>query len=149
VHFPEDPIKVYYPYENQSYGPEYNGQMVPLGGPVRIYRSDGTYFDSTRMVPYSPVKNGYKKFFDEGITYQNNISFSSGDANSLFYMSFQNVTTKGIVPEDKSGRNTLRINGMKKYGKFSVDYSTAYTIEKIDVAGGSYFLDSNQLSCSC
>ncbi|HKB45306.1 MAG TPA: SusC/RagA family TonB-linked outer membrane protein [Chitinophagaceae bacterium] len=141
VHFPEDPIKVYYPYENQSYGPEYNGQLVPLGGPVRIYRADGTFFDSTNMVPYSAVKNGKRKFFDKGVTYQNNVSFSSGDANSLFYMSFQNVDVHGIVPGDKSGRNNLRINGMKQYGKFQVDYSTSYSLEKIDQAGGSYFQD--------
>ncbi len=141
VHFPEDPVKVYYPYENQSYGPEYNGQMVPLGGPVRIYRADGTFFDSTRMVPYSPIKNGVRKFFDKGLTYQNNVSFSAGDDNSLFYMSFQNVDVHGIVPEDRSGRNTLRINGMKKYGRFRVDYSTSYALEKINTAGGSYFQD--------
>ena len=139
VHFPEDPIKVYYPYENQSYGPEYNGQLAPLGGPVRIYREDGTFFDSTRMVPYSPIKDGVKKFFDKGLTYQNNVSFSSGDANSLFYISYQNVDVHGIVPKDKSGRNTLRINGMKQYGKFRVDYTTSYTVEKIDQSGGSYF----------
>jgi TonB-linked SusC/RagA family outer membrane protein len=141
VHFPEDPIKVYFPYENQSYGPEYNGQMVPLGGPVRIYRPDGTFFDSTNMVPYSPVKNGKRNFFDKGLTYQNSASFSSGDANSLFYLSYQNVDIHGIVPKDRSGRNTLRINGMKQYGKFKIDYSTSYTIEKIDQAGGSYFQD--------
>ncbi len=141
IHFPNDPDKVYYPYENQSYGPEFNGQMVPLGGPVRIYRSDGTFFDSTRMVPYSPVKNGKRNFFDKGLTYQNNISFSSGDATSLFYFSFQNVGVHGIVPKDKSGRNTLRINGMKQYGKFQIDYSTAYTIEKNDFVGESYAQD--------
>jgi TonB-linked SusC/RagA family outer membrane protein len=141
VHFPEDPIKVYFPYENQSYGPEYNGQMVPLGGPVRIYRADGTFFDSTRLVPYSPIKNGVRKFFDKGLTYQNAASFSTGDANSLFYLSFQNVDVHGIVPKDRSGRNTLRINGMKQYGKFRIDYTTSYTIEKIDQSGGSYFQD--------
>jgi TonB-linked SusC/RagA family outer membrane protein len=141
VHFPEDPVKVYFPYENQSYGPEYNGQMVPLGGPVRIYRADGTFFDSTRMVPYLPVKNGKRKFFDKGLTYQNNISFSAGDANSLFYASYQNVTINGIVPEDKSSRNTIRLNGMRQYGKFRVDFNTSYAIEKIDQAGGSYFQD--------
>ncbi|HEY1870992.1 MAG TPA: TonB-dependent receptor plug domain-containing protein, partial [Chitinophagaceae bacterium] len=78
VHFPNDPIHVYAPYENQSYGPEFNGQMVPLGGPARFYRADGTYFDSTRMVPYSAVKNGKRDFFNKGITTQNNLSFATG-----------------------------------------------------------------------
>jgi TonB-linked SusC/RagA family outer membrane protein len=141
VHFPNDPIKVYYPYENQSYGPEYNGQLAPIGGPVRIYRSDGTFFDSTRMIPYAAVKDGKRKFFDKGVTLQNNVSFSAGDATSLFYLSYQNVHTKGIVPGDKSDRNTIRMNGSKQYGKFQVEYSTSYTLEKIDVTGGSYFQD--------
>ena len=141
VHFPEDPVKAYFPYENQSYGPEYNGQMAPLGGPVRIYRADGTYYDSTLMVPYAAIKNGKRDFFDKGMTYQNNVSFSTGDATSLFYMSLQNVTVNGVVPGDKSGRNSVRINGMKEYGKFRLEYSTSYALEKIDQAGGSYFQD--------
>lgn len=141
VVFPNDPFKIYFPYENQSYGPEYNGQMVPLGGPVRIYRADGTYYDSTRMVPYSPVKNGKRNFFDKGLTLQNNVSFASGDATSNFYFSLQNVKVKGVVPSDESGRNTVRINGSKEYGKFRIDYNTSYTIEQINQAGGSYFQD--------
>ena len=141
VHFPEDPIKVYYPYENQSYGPEYNGVLAPIGGPVRIYRPDGTFFDSTKMIPYAAVKDGKRKFFDKGITLQNNVSFSSGDATSLFYVSYQNVHTTGIVPEDKSDRNTIRVNGSKQYGKFTIEYNSSYTLEKIDVTGGSYFQD--------
>jgi len=141
VHFPEDPIKVYYPYENQSYGPEYNGVLAPIGGPVRIYRPDGTFFDSTKMIPYAAIKDGKRKFFDKGMTLQNNVSFSSGDATSLFYVSYQNVHTKGIVPGDKSDRNTIRVNGSKQYGKFNIEYNSSYTLEKIDVAGGSYFQD--------
>ena len=141
VRFPDDPFKEYFPYENQSFGPEFNGQMVPLGGPVRIYRPDGTFFDSTRMVPYSPVKNSKRNFFDKGLTFQNNISFSSGDANSMLYFSFQNVDVHGIVPKDRSGRNTLRINGMKQYGKFRIDYTTSYTIEKSNQVGASYTQD--------
>ena len=141
VHFPNDPVHVYFPYENQSFGPEYNGQLAPLGGPVRIYRADGSFFDSTRMVPYSPVKNGVRKFFDKGITLQNNVSFSTGDATSLLYFSLQNVHTKGIVPGDKSDRNQFRLNGMKEYGKFRIEYTTSYSLENINTAGGSYFQD--------
>ncbi|HET9055654.1 MAG TPA: SusC/RagA family TonB-linked outer membrane protein [Chitinophagaceae bacterium] len=137
--FPEDPFKIYFPYENQSYGPEYNGQLVPLGGPVTIFRPDGTSFDSTRYVPYSAVKNGKRKFFDKGLTLQNNVSFSSGDANSSFYFSFQNVRVEGVVPGDKSNRNTLRLNGSREYGRFKIDFNTSYSLEKIDQAGGSYF----------
>ena len=142
VHFPNDPVKEYYPYENQSFGPEFNGQMVPLGGPARFYNADGTFFDSTRMVPYSPVKNGKLNFFDKGITLQNNVSFSTGDATSLLYLSFQNVSVKGTVPKDQSQRNTFRVNGMKEYGRFRADYNVSYAMERVDQVGNSSNYDN-------
>lgn len=142
VHFPNDPVKEYYPYENQSFGPEFNGQMVPLGGPARFYNADGTFFDSTRLVPYSSLKNGKLNFFDKGITLQNNVSFSTGDATSLLYLSYQNVSVKGTVPNDKSQRNTFRVNGMKEYGRFQASYNVSYAIEKIDQVGNSSNYDN-------
>jgi len=42
----------YIPYENQSYGPRYDGSLVPLGSPVRITGPDGTTSDTAMMVPY-------------------------------------------------------------------------------------------------
>jgi len=62
VYFPGDPFRPYVPYENQQYGPEYNGQVVNLGQPVRIYRPDGTYFDSTAKTIYANKKNAKKDF---------------------------------------------------------------------------------------
>jgi TonB-linked SusC/RagA family outer membrane protein len=137
VHFPNDPVHVYFPYENQSYGPEYNGQMVPLGGPARFYRADGTYFDSTRMVPYAPVKNGKRNFFNTGLTTQNNLSFATGDATSSMYISLLHVDKSGYVPKDKSQRDNLRLNGMKQYGNFTANFNLSYAMEKIDQVGNN------------
>ncbi|MFL5742534.1 MAG: SusC/RagA family TonB-linked outer membrane protein [Flavisolibacter sp.] len=137
VHFPEDPIHVYFPYENQSYGPEYNGQMVPLGGPARFYRPDGTFFDSTRMVPYSPIKNGKRDFFNTGITTQNSLSLSTGDATSSMYLSIQHVNVTGTVPKDKQQRDNFRLNGVKQYGKFTANFNMSYTAQKTDVVGNN------------
>ena len=137
VHFPSDPVHVYFPYENQSYGPEFNGQLVPLGGPVRIYRADGTFFDSTRMVPYSPVKNGKRDFFDKGVTTQNNLTFSTGDETSTLFMSVQHVDVHGIVPKDKSERNNFRLNGSKQYGIFKAEYNTSFALENISQIGNT------------
>ena len=63
-------------YENQSYGPEFNGAMVVLGGKL----VDGSY----QMIPYSAVKDGKKKFFDTGISTQNDVSYSVGDDKNSF-----------------------------------------------------------------
>ena len=83
-------LSTYIPYENQSYGPEYNGKLVPLGRPI----FDGT----TQMIPYSGLGDAEKrKFFDKGVTTQNNFSYTAGDENSRFYLSLQDINTRAIM----------------------------------------------------
>ncbi|MGI4728730.1 MAG: SusC/RagA family TonB-linked outer membrane protein [Janthinobacterium lividum] len=112
-------LSYYIPYENQSYGPLYNGKSVPLGRPA----SDG----SVLMVPYSADKNQKRDFFDTGVTLQNNFSFASSDETGNFLMSFQDLSTTSVMPGDKGRRDVFRVSGDKKYGIFSANYSAAYT----------------------
>jgi TonB-linked SusC/RagA family outer membrane protein len=112
-------LSTYIPYENQSYGPRFNGKMVPIGRPV----ADG----SVLMVPYSPVKNGKRNFFNTGLTTQNAVSYQSGDENSRFMMSLQDVNQKAIMPGDYGRRDAFRVGGSKTYGIFSASYTMAYT----------------------
>jgi len=112
-------IGYYIPYENQSYGPEYNGKLVPLGRPL----PDG----SVEMVPYTAIKNQKKDFFNTGITTQHNFSFNSGDENGSMYMSAQDIKSKAIMPKDEGRRDVFRVGGEKRYGAFSAQYSVAYT----------------------
>ena len=114
-------LSAYIPYENQSYGPRFNGKIVPVGRPV----ADG----SVLMVPYSARPNEKRDFFNTGNTTQNNISYSSGDENSKFYLSFQDVNSKAILPGDFGRRDVFRVGGAKKYGKFNADYSVSYTLK--------------------
>ena len=118
-------LSTYIPYENQSYGPRFNGKMVPLGRPV----SDG----SILMVPYSAQADEKKKFFNTGITTQNNLSYQGGDDNSRFFMSLQDIVTKAIMPGDQGRRDVFRVGGSKTYGIFSASYSAAYTYKHTDV----------------
>ncbi len=127
-------MSTYIPYENQSYGPTYNGKMVPLGRPFR----DG----SVLMVPYSAVKNQKRDFFNTGVTTQNNFSYSSGDETGTFLMSFQDLNTTSVMPGDKGHRNVFRISGDKKYSIFSANYSLAYTRKTTDqTATGTVYND--------
>ena len=112
-------LTTYVPYENQSYGPRYNGRMVPLG---RVL-SDGT----VQMVPYTALPNEKRNFFADGFTTQNNISFQSGDEHSSSYISLQDVNTKAVMPGDIGRRDALRVGGTKTYGIFSATYSIGYT----------------------
>lgn len=138
VYFPEDPFQPYVPYENQSFGPAFNGQKVPLGPPIRIYNADGSYTIQQDSMLYSAKPNAKRDFFDKGLTIQNDVSLSTGDDKSRFYMSFQDVSVTGNVPGDKDHRNTFRVNGSRDLGKFKADYNFGYTIGKTNTSPGTF-----------
>jgi TonB-linked SusC/RagA family outer membrane protein len=121
----------YTSYENQSYGPEFNGQMVILGGVL----ADGSY----QMVPYSAVKNQKKNFFNTGVTSQNDVSYSVGDDKNSFYLSLQDVNTTGTVPGDKNRRTGIRVSGSRTTGIFHADYSVGYTKNNQNTSGTEPF----------
>lgn len=114
------------PYENQAYGPEYRaGAMVPIG---RV-QPDGSYL----LIPYVSNPNQKKDFFDHAITTQNNLSYAAGDDNSRFYLSAQDVNTKGVMPGDVGRRDAFRVSGSRNYGIFSADYTLGYTYKYTNV----------------
>ena len=97
----------YVPYENQQYGPKFDGTIQPLGVPLE----DG----SIQMVPYS--NDHYKdkiKFWNTGLTWQNSASIAGED----FYVSIEDAKIKGLVPDDANRRTSIRFNGGKKFGGF-------------------------------
>jgi len=118
-------------YENQSYGPEYNGEMVLLGGRL----VDGSY----QMIEYSPIKDGKRKFFDTGVSMQNDISYSVGDNDNSFYLSAQDVKTTGVVPKDKNRRTGVRMAGARTTGMFHADYTIGFSQTNTSVSGGEPF----------
>ena len=121
----------YTSYENQSYGPEFNGQMVILGGRL----VDGSY----QMIPYSAIENGKKKFFDTGISTQNDISYSVGDDKNSFYLSAQDVKTTGTIPMDKNRRTGVRMAGSRTSGIFHADYTLGFSQTNTNISGGESF----------
>lgn len=118
----------YVPYENQQYGPEFDGSMQPLGVPLE----DG----SIQMVPYSAGRYKDKeKFWNTGLTIQNAVSISGED----YYLSIQDANIKGVVPDDRNRRTSFRFNGGKKYGKFSANYGVSYVLGNFDVVDENRF----------
>jgi TonB-linked SusC/RagA family outer membrane protein len=112
---------VYTPYENQGYGPEFNGEIVDLGKPLE----DG----SIQRVPYSPIKDEKKKFWDVGVTNQLDLSLSYQN----FYMAVQDVIIKGVMPGDKNRRTGFRFNSAKEFGKFKAGFNVNYIQQNYDV----------------
>ena len=121
----------YTSYENQSFGPEFNGQMVILGGKL----VDGSY----QMVPYSAVPNQKANFFNTGVTSQNDISYSAGDDNSHFYLSAQDVNTSGTTPGDKNRRSGVRMSSGKSFGIFGADFTIGFTQTNTNTSGGDMY----------
>ncbi len=118
---------IYTPYENQQYGPEFDGSMVALGKPLE----DG----SIQMVPYTARPDEKKDFWNNGITHQDDISFSTQD----FYISAQNVEITGLTPEDKNRRTSFRFNSSKEYGKFRAGFNINYIQTNTDVVNNAAY----------
>jgi len=119
---PNTGFTLYVPYENQEYGPAYDGSTVIIGAPLDSANGKKV------MVKYSPYATSpIDAFFQTGITEQNTITYSEGDAKNSFYMSAQNSYRTDVVPLDKNIRNAFSVRGHRTYGKFSVDYSVQYT----------------------
>ncbi|HMC98577.1 MAG TPA: TonB-dependent receptor plug domain-containing protein, partial [Ferruginibacter sp.] len=135
--FPDQPLMIYAPYENQNYGPRYNGQKVPIGAPIRVFRNDGSYFIAQDSTIYSAKANAKKAFFDKGLTFQNDVSYSGGDDKSKFFFSFQDANIKGVIPKDVARRDAIRANGSREGGIFRVDYNVGYSFTHSNITAPS------------
>ncbi|MDD3322920.1 MAG: SusC/RagA family TonB-linked outer membrane protein [Paludibacter sp.] len=111
----------YIPYENWSWGPEYDGSEVVLGEALE----DGT----EQMGTYSPIKNNRQNFFTTGVTMQNDVSYSTKG----FYLSIQDAKITGVVPDDENRRTGIRLNVSQTYKKFTATFNTNYVYQKYDV----------------
>lgn len=122
---------LYVPYENQQYGPAFDGSIRDIG----VTLEDGT-------IQRGPYDNSHfsdrKRFWNTGFTLQNAVSISGED----FYVSIDHAKINGLVPDDVNNRTSLRFNGGKKYNKFSVDYGLNYILQNSNVVNESSFQNS-------
>ena len=124
--------------ENQSYGPAFDGTKRPLGPPLENGMQDSAYYQ---------YNDGHFKFWEKGLTNQTDVTLSSGDENSTFYMSGQYAGVTGTTPGDKYNRTALRINGTRKVGqKVNVTYTTAYTQNRYDITTQTGSMYGNMLN---
>lgn len=113
---------VYTPYENQQYGPEFDGSIVDIGKPLQ----DG----SIQRVPYAAIPGEKKKFWNaNGLVVQNDLSFATQD----FFVSFQDARINGLMPKDKNARTTFRINASKEYNRFRTSFNITYSQQNFNV----------------
>jgi TonB-linked SusC/RagA family outer membrane protein len=116
---------VYVPYENQQYGPRFDGSMRPIGRPLE----DG----SIQTIPYSP-RNDKEEFWDTGITNQSDFSISGGDDRSTTFFSVQYLKNTGTTPKDEYKRASIRLNGTRRFGEqLLITYNTNYVQNRYDI----------------
>ncbi|MCK3684660.1 SusC/RagA family TonB-linked outer membrane protein [Maribellus sp. YY47] len=124
----------YIPYENWSWGPEFDGSDVLLGEVLEN--------GNEQIVKYA-ANNSRKEFFDTGIVMQNDISYSAKN----FYLSLQDAKNNGVMPDDENRRTGVRMNVSQTYKKFTATFNTNYIYQKYDVfdntAMGDYYAANN------
>lgn len=120
-----DAVKTYTPYENQQYGPRFDGSMLPIGKPLE----DG----SIQTIRYSPVDDR-RTFWETGLQNQTDLSLESGDDKSTFYLAGQYFQQKSTVPKDRYHRMSVRANGTRNiYDNLKVQYTANYISNNYDM----------------
>ncbi len=113
------------PIEQQSWGPAFDGS-------IRQFGQTGPNGEKLEM-PFSYNKNGRKNFFQTGVTSQTDVSFSTGD----FYLSAQNVSINGTIPDDKNNRRSVNLRAEKEYNRFKAGFSLRYTQTEYDITSNN------------
>ncbi len=75
----------------------------------RLVTSDNALADpNSPAIAYDPYK-----FFEQAISYKVHLDISGGDETSTFYLSLSNNQDKGVVPNNKFGKTTIKFSGTK------------------------------------
>lgn len=113
-----------------SYGPkiadlEYDGDATYKWDPNGRLVPKGTG-NGMPAVAYDPFD-----FFQTGAAYNNRLSVSNGNELGSYFFSMSNLTQEGVVPNNKFGRTTFRLNATSKLSKkVTVGADFAYTNSK-------------------
>ena len=121
----------YIPFENQQFGPAFNGAPSFIGMP-----NENGQVDS---VPYAAQsKNIIQQFMVTGVTTQTDLSVSTGDAQNSNFLGLHYAKVTGTVPDDQAQRTSVRLAGKKTYGKFYYDYSVNYSHRYANTVGNDF-----------
>ena len=100
----------YDPTSTFSWGPAYDGSMVPIGNPDE----NGVY----QMVKYEDTKQA-RRFLDVAHVIRNNLSVSQSDEKSSLYLGSGYTMQTGLLPGDKQNQATILLNTGRRMGKLN------------------------------
>lgn len=133
-----DDVPTYTAYENQQYGPRFDGSMRVIGKPL----VDG----SIQTVPYSPSSQGKDAFWENGLSSQTDFSIQSGDDKGSYYLSSQYFDQVGTLKNDDYNRFTIRLNGKKDLGNgVEFTFNTNYIQNRYDLTTATSAVFDNVL----
>ena len=89
---------------------DYMAKWDPNGYIVNLHSAYGA--SGTPIKTYDPFD-----FFQTGVSYNNNISISGGDAASTFFLSLGNTSQTGIIPRNTFDKTNLKLSVDHKFGK--------------------------------
>ena len=122
-----DTPPVYTPFENQQYGPRFDGSMRDIGRPLE----NGV----TQQARYSASDEGRNEFWETGMMNQTDFSITAGDDKGSLYTSGQYFRQHSTVPWDKYKRYSFRANVDRKIGdKLKALISTNYIANTYDIS---------------
>jgi|WetSurMetagenome_2_1015567.scaffolds.fasta_scaffold00006_20 TonB-linked SusC/RagA family outer membrane protein len=111
---------IYEYFENQCWGPEFDGNPIRIG----LLDENG----DSLVTSYSAKPKEKYNFWDTGLTFQNDLSYSSGNETGSIFLAIQDVKINGVVPGDEARRDVFRINGTKSYKGFTATFNLNYTV---------------------
>jgi TonB-linked SusC/RagA family outer membrane protein len=94
--------------ENWSWGPKFDGVVRPWGQEVE---------GEQRVKPYVALPDNVREFFDVGQVFNNGISLSQNNERNSYYVSFNNINQKGIMPGTEYKRTSVRLTGTAELSK--------------------------------
>ncbi|RFZ82893.1 SusC/RagA family TonB-linked outer membrane protein [Mucilaginibacter terrenus] len=131
-------IQEYIAYENQQYGPAFDGVVRPVGLP--LVNGD------QQMLPYQ-WSDKKTDFWQNGLTNQTDFNLSSGNDRSTIYTSGQYAKISGTTPGDKFDRVNLRVNGTQRiYNNLNLTYNAGYTQNRYDQTSQTATIYDNLLN---
>lgn len=120
----------YDPIENTNWGPRFDGVERRIGPDF-----PDDYPVADQYVPYAPIQDNLKDFYNLGSTFNNTLYLSGGSETSAFYFSYGNERAKGIVPSEEYESHSFRVNAQQKIGKLSLSLNSSYFDDETNLVG--------------